>query len=154
MDTIVIATDGSEPAREAVELGLELAAEQAALPIFVHVIPNIDVMPTSGLGISIPPAIVHEPTDDDRAPVDDALALAAQHGIDARAELLAGSPAAEIVAYADSVGADLIVVGSRGHGRLASAVLGSVSRGVLAETRRPVVVVRAARSAVEAGVAS
>src|SRR5262245_52971524 len=113
MDTIVIATDGSDPAREAVELGLELVAEQAALPIFVHVVPEIDVMPTSGFGISIPPAILHEPTDDDRAPLADALVLAAQHGIEAHTELLAGSPAMEIVAYADSVDADLIVVGSR-----------------------------------------
>jgi nucleotide-binding universal stress UspA family protein len=151
MDRIVIAIDGSEPAREAVELGLELVAEHEATPIFVHVIPEIDVMPTSGLGLSIPPAIVHEPTDQDRAPLEDALALAAERGIDAKAELLAGSPAAQIVAYADSVGADLIVVGSRGHGGITSAVLGSVSRGVLAQTRLPVLVVRAARSAVEAG---
>ena len=151
METIVIATDGSEPAHEAVELGLELAAEQDATPVFVHVIPEIDVMPTSGLGISIPPAIVHEPTEEDREPLEDALAIAAEHGIEARAELLTGSPAAQIVAYADSVGADMIVIGSRGHGRIVTAVLGSVSRGVLAETTRPVLVVRATRSAVEVG---
>jgi len=151
MERIVIATDGSKPAREAVELGLELTAEDEAKPILVHVIPDIDVMPTSGLGLSIPPAIVHEPTDEDRAPLEDALALAAERGIDAEAELLAGSPAPRIVAYADSVGADLIVVGSRGHGGITSAVLGSVSRAVLAQTRLPVLVVRAARSAVEVG---
>jgi nucleotide-binding universal stress UspA family protein len=38
--------------------------------------------------------------------------------------------------------ADLIVVGSRGHGAITSALLGSVSRGILAESRRPVMIVR------------
>ena len=48
----------------------------------------------------------------------------------------------EIVAYADVVDADLIVLGSRGHGSLATAALGSVSQGVPHEARRPALVVR------------
>ena len=149
MERIVIATDGSESAHEAIELGLELATEQGAEPIFVHVVPEIDVMPASGFGMAIPPAVPHEPTDDDRAPLEAALELAAEEGIDARTELLAGNPAAEIVAYADTVDADLIVVGSRGHGRIASALLGSVSRGVLSESKRPVLIVRGVHAAAE-----
>ena len=62
----------------------------------------------------------------------------------AHTRLLRGDPADEIVAYADTVDADLIVVGSRGHGAVASALLGSVSRGILREARRPVLVVRGA----------
>ena len=48
----------------------------------------------------------------------------------------------EIVTAADSMDADVIVIGSRGRGRMTSALLGSVSRGVLNESRRPVLIVR------------
>ncbi len=60
----------------------------------------------------------------------------------ATTHLLVGDAAREIAAYADSQDADMIVVGSRGHGAIASALLGSVSRGVLRESKRPVLVVR------------
>jgi nucleotide-binding universal stress UspA family protein len=90
----------------------------------------------------MPAALPHEPTQHDRACLDDALRRAEELGVDAKTRLLAGQPADEIVAYADSIDADLVVVGSRGHGAVASALLGSVSRGVLHESRRPVLVVR------------
>jgi hypothetical protein len=38
MNRIVIATDGSAPAKEAVEVGLELAVEHGADVTFVHVL--------------------------------------------------------------------------------------------------------------------
>lgn len=65
------------------------------------------------------------------------------------AELLPGNPIHEIVAFADANDVDLIVIGSRGHGAVGSAVLGSVSLGVLRETQRPVLIVRAASPAGE-----
>ncbi len=142
MKTIVIATDGSPSAREAVEFGLDLAAEQKADAVFVHVAPAVDVLPTGGFGMSS--AKEHELTAEDRRSLEDSAALAAELGVEAKTELLLGDPVDEIVAYADSIDADLIVVGSRGHGTLASALLGSVSRGVLHEARRPVLVVRGA----------
>jgi nucleotide-binding universal stress UspA family protein len=64
--------------------------------------------------------------------------------VPAATKLLRGDPVDEIVAYADSLDVDLLVIGSRGHGALASALLGSVSCGVLRESKRPVLVVRAA----------
>jgi nucleotide-binding universal stress UspA family protein len=48
------------------------------------------------------------------------------------------------VAHAESCGADLIVIGSRGHGPVASALLGSVALGVLHAAKQPVLVVRCA----------
>ena len=139
MKSIVIGTDGSPSAQEAVELGIELAEEQGAAVFFAHVAPAVDIAPTVGW---VSPALPHELTAHDWSPLNDAMALAREHEIEASTTMLRGDPVDELVAYADTIDAELIVVGSRGHGALASALLGSVSRGVLREARRPVLVVR------------
>jgi nucleotide-binding universal stress UspA family protein len=142
MQRILIATDGSAGAREAVELGLELAGEHDAGVFIAHVVPAVDVLPWSGLGMVS--AVPHGVTAGDRAPLEDATARAEELGLSVTTVLLIGEPVDEIVAYADSRDVDLIVIGSRGHGAVASAILGSVSLGVLHETRRPVLVARGA----------
>ena len=140
MESIVIATDGSAPSRQAVEVGLDLAAENEADVLIVHVAPLLDVHPWSGVGVTS--AFPHDLTDADRAPLIEAERLATDRGIAVETRLLHGEPIDEIVAFADSEDADMIVVGSRGHGAVASALLGSVSLGVMHESRRPVLVVR------------
>jgi nucleotide-binding universal stress UspA family protein len=56
--------------------------------------------------------------------------------------VLHGDPADKIVKHADEVDADLIVIGTRGHGRLASALLGSVSEHVAKHSKRSVLIVK------------
>jgi nucleotide-binding universal stress UspA family protein len=144
---ILIATDGSPSATEAVEFGLEIASEQGALPIFVHVAPELDQIPIGGFAPVA--AVPHELCELDRRPLEAAEKLAEERDLHAATKVLIGNPADEIVAYADSIDADVIVVGSRGHGTLAGAFLGSVSRGVLHEARRPVLVVRGVKQRAE-----
>lgn len=69
------------------------------------------------------------------------------HGwtIDRRAVL--GRPASVITEVADEVGADVIVLGSRGHGRIQSMLLGSVSSEVADVARQSVLVARGGRLA-------
>ena len=140
MKTILIATDGSDSSREAVKFGLELAAEQHARPVVAHVAAAVDLLGSSGFGVTA--AQPHELTDSDWSPLEEARRLAHERAIHAETKMLRGETVDELVAYADTIDADLIVVGSRGHRSFASAVLGSVSRGVLHEARRPVLVVR------------
>jgi nucleotide-binding universal stress UspA family protein len=129
MDTILIATDGSAEAGRAVEYGIELAEEQHARVALLQVI-----TPT-GIGDVGQHAAAAETLREAAEPAE-------SKGLEVTCEVLMGSAADEIVAYADSIDADLIVVGSRGRGALTSALLGSVSKGVLHESRRPTLVVR------------
>ncbi len=143
MKKILIATDGSTSSAEAVDFGVELAAEHEAAVIFVHVAPALDVIPVGGFGMTgAMPRVPHELDAPDRASLEEAEQIAAREGVRASSKLLVGNAVDEIVAYADSQDVDLIVIGSRGHGAFASALLGSVSCGVLSESKRPVAIVR------------
>jgi nucleotide-binding universal stress UspA family protein len=64
-------------------------------------------------------------------------------GFDARLEIRSGNldVATLVSRAADDVGADLIVVGTHGHGGLAAALMGSVARALCHTARRPVLVV-------------
>ncbi len=53
-----------------------------------------------------------------------------------------GNPVDEILKTADRIGADLVVLGARGHGLIADALMGSVSRRVVRRCKRPVLVVK------------
>ncbi|MBX7115786.1 MAG: universal stress protein [Myxococcaceae bacterium] len=54
-------------------------------------------------------------------------------------------PAQAIAQAAERIGAEVICVGTRGRSGLAKTLLGSVAQGVIAQTERPVLLVRAPR---------
>jgi nucleotide-binding universal stress UspA family protein len=53
-----------------------------------------------------------------------------------------GHPVGRIIATADKIAADMIVMGSHGQGMLEQVVIGSTSRRVLRRCKKPVLVVR------------
>ncbi len=145
MRRVLVATDGSLSAADAIGFAVDFASGRDAELTFVHVVPTIEFVPTAG-DDALHGARAHEPTVHEQAALRDAAALAAEHGVPATTVLLSGSTAEEIVAHGASCGADLIVIGSLGHGPVASALLGSVALGVLHASKLPVLVVRCAES--------
>jgi nucleotide-binding universal stress UspA family protein len=142
MKTILIATDGSESARAALDTGLELAADGGAGAVFVHVMSRFDLAADWDEGVDAPPERV--PSPEDEPVLAEALKLASLRGVDAKAELLIGYPPRQIARLANDLEADVIVVGSRPLGRVTRAVLGSTSRELLSLTSRPVLIVSVA----------
>ena len=74
--------------------------------------------------------------------VSEARGRLARPGLNVEGAVLHGRPATAIVERARRMGADLIVVGSRGHGTIESMVLGSVSAEVIDHATSPVLVAR------------
>jgi nucleotide-binding universal stress UspA family protein len=99
----------------------------------------------------IPPHVTHyvarSVVDDFQRSEADAVlgpvrAFAAQKGWALRAQQVVGHPAEAIAALAREERADLLVVGSHGHGAFAGLVLGSVATGVIARSEVPVLLIR------------
>ena len=57
------------------------------------------------------------------------------------AEIVHGDPVRELKARAEEIGPELIIAGSRGHGRITGALLGSVTRDLATVGRWPLLVV-------------
>jgi nucleotide-binding universal stress UspA family protein len=138
MKKILIATDGSATAEAAIDAGLELAVDDHAEVVFVHVTSVLE-FPSAANGSKAPERLPRMETD---AALVEALEQARKCGVPAEAELLIGYAPKQILRLARDIDADLIVVGSRGLGRVKSAILGSTSREVLTKADRPVMIVR------------
>jgi nucleotide-binding universal stress UspA family protein len=136
MKSILIATDGSEGGSTALEHGVELARPLGATVTIVAV--HHPPLPVFG-----DPYWQRTVTDELirlRSIVTAAAAYAEEHGVQAEFEIVEGQAAAEIVRLARTRDVDLIVVGSRGLGTIASTLLGSVSSRVVHRADRPVLV--------------
>jgi nucleotide-binding universal stress UspA family protein len=138
-ERIVLATDGSSHAREALKHARELAVRDNATVIVVYAFEGVP----GYLGEPMKGEIAARHVSVGRDIADRAAQELREAGVDVETEVLGGPPAEAILRVAESRNADLIVMGTRGYGALTSLLLGSVSHRVLAHTRVPVMVVRA-----------
>jgi nucleotide-binding universal stress UspA family protein len=147
---VLIATDGSEGAVAAAQQALRLMTPEAS--VLVLAVAETPVDSTAGLdsgfgGGVTDPEVVEVEWEAGRMHAEDAVrrtieGLGPRAGVASRIE--GGNAATAICEVAQEVGADVVVVGSRGHGFLRRALLGSVSSHVLHHAPCPVLVVRSA----------
>ena len=140
-DTIVVATDGSDSVQRAVSVAVDVAARFDAE---VHAVYVVD----AGEVESSPDRVredLRDALDDEGRGALDRVADAAHDrdgDLDVTIEVREGRPASEIDAYARSVDADLVAMGTRGRHGENRFLIGSVAERVVRTCPVPVLTVR------------
>jgi nucleotide-binding universal stress UspA family protein len=145
---VIVATDGSGPAA----LGVQLVA-RASWPdgTTIRVVHAVDTTPTAIIGpfgaaaITRPELIEADAREAATAALEAARAELERAQLRVECSSLRGRPALAIVEAARELEADLIVVGSRGHGTIDRMLLGSVSAEIVDHATVPVLVARGDR---------
>lgn len=138
----MIATDGSEAVRKAVETAIEIAKISGAKLYAVYVIAS------GGPSIAYPKDVGWEKATFEffRNEGKEATVYVENAGkaenVEVESVILEGSPANEIVNFADENDIDLIVMGTLGRTGIQRFLLGSVAQNVVRHSKKPVLVVR------------
>jgi nucleotide-binding universal stress UspA family protein len=137
MDLIVVGIDHSAAAKTALRFALEEARLRQARLRAVHAIGAFGSYPSLAVDVDA----VHRAAEELIESVTSEV-VAEGEGVEVERVVVEGAPGAVLVE--ESRGADLLVVGSRGHGGFAGLLLGSVSQQCAHYAECPVVIVRAA----------
>ena len=135
MSLIVVGVDDSAGAKEALRFALGEARLRRASLRAVHAIGSFGSYPSLAVDV----AAVHRAAEE---LVESATSEATAEGEDIEIERRVVEGAPGVVLVDESRGADLLVVGSRGHGGFAGLLLGSVSQQCAHHAECPVVIVR------------
>jgi nucleotide-binding universal stress UspA family protein len=137
-DHIVVGVDGSDASAQAAETAGRLAVGLDAKVTAVYVRQLPPAVPPFGAAIYLESYW----QEGERLAAERAAEGLDGYGAPWRFEVRTGDPSVQLERSADEHGADLVVVGARGHSLGHRLLLGSVSTRLVHHTRRPVLVVR------------
>jgi nucleotide-binding universal stress UspA family protein len=137
-DKILVAVDHSEMSDRAVTAARDLAVLSHGEVWVLH-------LREREMGAKTGVLAIDETTEDANTKVAAAVEVLTQAGVKAHGEVrntIFGYAAREIVSDAEEIGADVIVMGSRGRGDLTGLLLGSTAHKVIHLSHHPVLIVR------------
>ena len=141
---IVVGTDGSETAAEAVRQATDLAKLAGAKLDIVSAYEPVSSRRLGGEQVDAPADVQHEigPREDVNLVLEGAAASVKSEGVEVQTHPVEGDPAEGILNVAEQVNADLIVVGNRGMTGARRFLLGSVPNKVSHHAPCSVIIVR------------
>lgn len=149
---ILVAVDGSDYSKKALDYALELAEKFDGKITLIHVYSTVVPLAASSDTLSTPAftpvsaplaaKLSEEAKQRGKQILDEAEQVAERRGISVEKLLMEGDAVKEIVASATEEKYDLIVVGHRGLRKLGEWILGGVSEGVSHKAPCPVLIVK------------
>lgn len=141
---IVVGTDGSQTAAEAVRQAADLAKLAGSELRIVSAYEPVSRRRLEGEQQGAPDDVQHEigPREDVNLVLDAAAAVAKNEGIEVQTHPVEGDPAEAILNVAEETDADLIVVGNKGMTGARRFLLGSVPNNVSHHAPCAVMIVR------------
>jgi nucleotide-binding universal stress UspA family protein len=136
---ILVGVDGSDASAEAATMAGRLAVDLDAKVTAVYV-RQLPAVASSPFGMTMSLGSCWEELE--RLAAERAAEALDRTGASWRFEVRTGDPAVQLELSADEHGADLVVVGARGHSVAHRLLLGSVSTRLARHARRPVLLVR------------
>jgi nucleotide-binding universal stress UspA family protein len=139
---IMIATDGSELVKKAVDKAIELAKLTGAKLYAVYSIAYGGAMATLPMDVRWPQTMRESLRDEGKQATAYVENLGKAAGFEVESVIVEGSPANEIVDFAEKNDIDLIVMGTLGRTGIERFLLGSVAGNVVRHSKKPVLVVK------------
>jgi nucleotide-binding universal stress UspA family protein len=141
---IVVGTDGSDTAAEAVRQAVDLAKLSGAQLSIVSAYEPISKRRIEGEQQGAPADVQHEigPREDVNLVLDGAAAAAKREGLEVQTHPVEGGPSDALLSVAEETGADLIVVGNKGMTGAKRFLLGSVPNNVSHHAPCSVMIIR------------
>jgi nucleotide-binding universal stress UspA family protein len=141
---IVVGTDGSETAAEAVRQAVDLAKLSGAQLSIVSAFEPVSKRRLEGEQQGAPVDVQHEigPREDVNLVLDAAAAAAKAEGLEVQTHPVEGGPSEALLGVAEETNADLIVVGNKGMTGARRFLLGSVPNNVSHHAPCSVMIVR------------
>lgn len=141
---ILVPTDFSDSSVPAVRYAAELADKFASDLVILHVVQDLAlVLPDAVMPTPVATPDLTDMVSNARTAVGNLVATLGLARLNPRAEVRVGAPAAEIVAAAHDLSADLLCISTHGRTGLAHLLLGSVAEKIVRHAPCSVLTVRA-----------
>jgi nucleotide-binding universal stress UspA family protein len=140
MKRIICGYDGSHEAMKAAQFAADLARKYEGVLTLLYVVQPVPP-PFEG-GLLTADLVARKRVAAEKELASASFEVEKAIGVAPKLEVRAGNPAYEITEAASALGADLIVVGSRGRGAVKRLLLGSVADRVAHLATVPVLIVR------------